>query len=123
MIGGNIFTLRLAMKYGGFDNYLKEISNNDKYLYAGYSAGICVLGPRLNGLDIVDEPINPYNNEEPIFEGIDIIDFVPVPHYKSEHPESKLVDEVVELFGEKEIRYKALKDGDVIIMNKELERE
>ena len=25
-IGGNTFTLRMAMKYSGFDNYLKEIS-------------------------------------------------------------------------------------------------
>ena len=52
VIGGNTFTLRMAMKYSGFDNYLKEISNNDKYLYAGYSAGICVLAPKLNGLDL-----------------------------------------------------------------------
>ena len=69
MIGGNTFTLRLAMKYSGFDNYLIEISNNDKYLYAGYSAGICVLAPKLNGLDLVDEPINPYNNEGTQYDG------------------------------------------------------
>lgn len=122
-IGGNTFTLRLAMKYSGFDNFLREISNNDKYLYAGYSAGICVLAPRLNGLDLVDEPINPYNNEESIYEGVNILDFVPVPHYKSDHPESELVDKVVELFKENKIKYKALKDGEVIIINREKERE
>ncbi len=27
----------------GFDKYLKTIENNPNYLYAGYSAGICVL--------------------------------------------------------------------------------
>jgi len=123
VIGGNTFTLRLAMKYSGFDNYLKEISSNPKYLYAGYSAGICVLAPRLNGLDLVDEPINPYNNDGAIYEGVNILDFVPVPHYKSDHPESHLVDKVVDLFEEKKVKYKALKDGDVIILNKELERE
>lgn len=123
MIGGNTFTLRLAMKYSGFDEFLIEISNNNKYLYAGYSAGICVLAPKLNGLDFIDEPINPYNSKEIIYEGLNILEFVPVPHYKSDHPESQLVDKVVELFEQKNIKYKALKDGDVIIMNRELERE
>ena len=118
VIGGNTFTLRMAMKYSGFDKYLIEISNSDKYLYAGYSAGICVLAPKLNGLDLVDEPINPYNSDSALYEGINILDFIPVPHYKSEHPESQLVDRVVELFEEKKIKYKALRDGDVIIMNK-----
>ena len=118
VIGGNSFSLRMAMKYSGFDKYLQEISKKPQYLYAGYSAGICVLAPQLNGLDLVDEPINPYNSEGALYEGLNIIDFVPVPHYKSDHPESELVDKVVELFEEKKIKYKALKDGDVLIMNK-----
>lgn len=122
-IGGNTFTLRLAMKYSGFDNYLKEISKCDKYLYGGYSAGICVLSPRLNGLDLVDEPINPYNNDGPIYEGLNILDFVPAPHYKSDHPESQLVDKVIEVFKEKKIKYKPLIDGEVIIIDREKERE
>lgn len=118
VIGGNAFTLRLAMKYSGFDDYLIEILNNDKYLYAGYSAGICVLSPKLNGLDLVDEPINPYNSGGALYEGLNILDFVPVPHYKSEHPESHLVDKVIEIFKEKRIKYKPLKDGDVIIIDR-----
>ena len=118
VIGGNSFSLRMAMKYSGFDNYLQEISKNPQYLYAGYSAGICVLAPQLNGLDLVDEPINPYNEEGAIYEGINIIDFVPIPHYKSDHPESQLIDKVIEVLEEKKINYKALRDGDVLIMNK-----
>lgn len=118
VIGGNLFTLRIAMKYSGFDEFLIEKSNNDKYLYVGYSAGICVLAPKLNGLDLVDEPINPYNSEGALYEGLNILDFVIVPHYKSEHPESHLVDKVIELFEENGIKYKPLKDGEVIIINK-----
>jgi len=123
VIGGNTFTLRLAMKYSGFDKFLIGISNCDKYLYAGYSAGICVLAPRLNGLDIVDEPINPYNSEGVLYDGLGILEFVPAPHYKSDHPESHLMDKVVEIFEEKKIKYKPLKDGEVIVMNREIERE
>ena len=117
VIGGNTFSLRLAMKYSGFDNYLKEQLDNDNFLYAGYSAGICVLAPTLIGLDIVDKPINPYDEKPVIYEGLQILDYIPVPHYKSNHPESKLVDEVVSLFDKMKVNYKTLKDGEVIIEN------
>lgn len=117
VIGGNTFSLRLAMKYSGFDNYLKEQLDNDNFLYAGYSAGICVLAPTLIGLDIVDKPINPYDERPVIYEGLQILDYIPVPHYKSNHPESKLVDEVVSLFDKMKVNYKTLKDGEVIIEN------
>lgn len=89
---------------------------------AGYSAGICVLAPRLNGLDLVDEPINPYNCDGAMYEGLNILDFVPAPHYKSDHPESQLVDKVIEVLEEKKIKYKPLKDGEVIVIDREKER-
>ena len=123
VIGGNTYILRMAMKFSGFDNYIKELSMKNGYLYAGYSAGICVLSPRLDGLDLVDEPLNIYNDEQVLYEGLEILDYIPVPHYKSNHPESKLVDKVVNLFNEKEINYKTLRDGDVIIQNTKKDTE
>lgn len=114
-IGGNTFVLRQAMKLSGFDQYLKEISTDDRYLYAGYSAGICVLAPNLQGLHLVDEPINPYNSDEVVYDGIGLLDYVPVPHYKSDHPESELIDDVVEYMKENNIKYRTLSDGDVIV--------
>lgn len=117
VIGGNAFALRQAMKYSGFDQYLKEISTDNRYLYAGYSAGICVLAPRLEGLHLVDEPINPYNLEEVTYQGIGLINYVPVPHYKSDHPESKMVDDVIEYMKQNGIVHKTLQDGDVILEN------
>ena len=119
VIGGNIYTLRMAMKYSGFDEYIKGISKKRNYLYSGYSAGICVLSQDLRGLDLVDEPINPYSDEPILYEGLGLLDYVPVPHYKSDHPESALVDKVVNFFNEKGIKYKALKDGEVIVQNTE----
>ena len=115
VIGGNTYVLRLAMKYSGFDKYILEKNKENGFLYCGFSAGICVLSPSLYGLDIVDEPINPYNNDKVDYSGLNILDFVPVPHYKSNHPESKLVDKIVELFNTEGIRYKTLKDGEVIV--------
>lgn len=117
VIGGNVFALRQAMKYSGFDQYLKKISRDNRYLYAGYSAGICVLAPRLDGMHLVDEPLNPYNSEAVTYEGIGLIDYVPAPHYKSDHPESKMIDDVVEYLNQNNVKYKTLQDGDVIIEN------
>lgn len=114
-IGGNTFALRKAMQLSGFDTFLKEISNKENYLYGGYSAGICVLSPDLHGLHLVDEPINPYNEEEVLYRGIGLLDYVPVPHYKSDHPESKMVDDVVEYCEKNNIKFRTLKDGDVIV--------
>ena len=117
-IGGNSFALRKAMQLSGFDEYLKKQVDNPNFLYSGYSTGICILSPSLLGLNLVYEPLNPYNNNEVIYEGIGLLDYVPVPHYKSDHPESQLVDKVIELYEEKKIKYKPLKDGDVIIIEK-----
>lgn len=117
VIGGNVFTLRMAMKFSGFDNYIKEMINKENYLYAGYSAGICVLANKFDGLDIVDKPVNPYNDEPVLYDGLGILDNVLVPHYKSEHPESELVDKVVEFLDENKVKYKTLRDGDVEIIN------
>lgn len=116
-IGGNSFALRKAMQLSGFDRFLKEISSNSDYLYGGYSAGICVLAPNLHGLEIVDEPCNPYNKDEILYDGINLLDYLPTPHYKSEHPESKLMDDVIEYCKKNNVKYKTLRDGEVIIEN------
>jgi dipeptidase E len=114
-IGGNSFALRKAMQLSGFDLFIKNNLDNDNFLYAGYSAGICVLAPNMKGLDLVDEPVNPYNSEDVIYEGLGILEYVPVPHYKSDHPESHLVDKVVDFMYENDILFQTLCDGDVFI--------
>ncbi len=115
VMGGNVFVLREAMKYSGFDIFLKEISNDDNYLYIGYSAGSCVLSKRLEIFKNVDEPINFYNKDEIIYDGINLIDYVFIPHYKSNYHKAYLIDEVVELCKNENIKYKALSDGNVTI--------
>ena len=71
VLGGNTFVLRKAMQLSGFDKIISDNRNNN-FLYAGYSAGICVLAKSLNGVEIVDEKINPYNSDNVIDEGIRI---------------------------------------------------
>ena len=114
VIGGNTFALRKAMQLSGFDAFLKVCSAKKDYLYGGYSAGICVLAPNLKGLHLVDEPVNPYNQDEVIQEGVGLLEFLPLPHYQSDHPESVLIDQAVSYCKEHQIAYQTLSDGDVI---------
>lgn len=116
--GGNLFVLRQAMKLSGLDNILKELVKKDNVLYGGYSAGVCVLAPSLRGIDLMDDlDAIPYGDQSKIiWEGLGIINYSIVPHYKSDHPESKDADKAVEYMIENKILFKALKDGEVIIV-------
>jgi len=115
--GGNTFVLRQAMKLSGFDEIIKQIEQKD-FLYGGYSAGICVLAPSLKALQIVDKPdIMPYEeSNEIIWEGLGILDYIILPHYKSDHPESADIDREVENCKKNNIPFKTLRDGEVIII-------
>ncbi len=114
--GGNVFVLRKAMGLSGFDKYLIDNRENDNILYIGESAGTCVLGKTLTGLDILDEPVNVYNNDLVMYEGIGLLDFTPVLHYKSEYVGVKMVDDTVKYMEKNNIKYKTIKDGEVIIL-------
>ena len=115
--GGNIFILRRAYKQSGFDKWLLSQKNNKELVYGGYSAGCCILSPTLKGFDIVDEPhvISKGYNPDVIWDGLGLIDFIFVPHYKSDHPESAKVDETVEYYRKERMTYKPVRDGEVII--------
>jgi len=115
--GGNTFVLRQAMKLSGFDNIIKNIDRDD-FLYGGYSAGICVLAPSLKAIQQVDKPeIMPYEeSKEVIWEGLGILDYIILPHYKSDHPESVDIDKEVEFCKKNNISFKTLRDGEVIII-------
>jgi dipeptidase E len=113
--GGNAFVLRQAFSLSGLDKILQELKATD-LLYIAYSAGVCVLGPTLKGLDLMDRPNEkPYGEIETIWEGLGIIDYVVVPHYKSDHNEASLANKAVAYLKENNIAYKTMSDGDVVI--------
>jgi len=115
--GGNTFVLRQAMKLSGFDVILKSMLK-DNILYGGYSAGICVLAPTLRGLELADDPSSkPYGKKyETVWDGLGILNYSIVPHYKSDHPESKMMNKVVKYMIDNKMLFKTLKDGEVIII-------
>lgn len=116
--GGNSFLLRYVMHESGFDEIIKKLLHEDKIVYAGYSAGIVVLCGTLRGIEIVDDIkyVKEIYGAETIWDGIGILPYSIAPHFKSNHPESELIDKVIEYFISQNISYKTLKDGDTIII-------
>jgi dipeptidase E len=115
--GGNVFLLRRAFSQSGFDKWLLNQKNNKDLIYACYSAGGCVLSPTLKGMEIVDDPnlLGSKYKPEIIWEGLGLIDYVFVPHFESNHPESFRVGESVEYYKKNKIPHKTLHDGEVVI--------
>lgn len=115
--GGNVFVLRKALATEGADDRLRALLAEDTLVYAGYSAGICVLAPSLRGLDQVDDPTVV---TEPIFDGLAVLDRPVVPHTNSpEHPESASCDAVAAAYEAQGQAHWALRDGDVLVVEQE----
>lgn len=118
--GGNTFILRRAFKESGMDTWLMGQKDNNELVYAGYSAGVCVLSPTLKGLELVDDPdiVSAGYKKETVWEGLGLIDFAFAPHFESPgHPETEAVGKEVEHYKKIGTKFKALHDGEVIILN------
>lgn len=117
--GGNTFLLRQAMKQSGFDTIITKLLKENKIVYAGFSAACCVLHKDLHGIEITDDPnITPEGyDKEIIWRGLGLIDFAIVVHYDSDHSESEMANEEVEYYKKKNIPYRTLKDGEVLIIS------
>lgn len=116
--GGSTFILRQAMKLSGFDQIFQSFLQREDFLYAGYSAGICVLAPDFKALQIVDDPHDkPYKEcQETLWDGLGILDKMILPHYQSNHPESAAIDEEVAYCKKHKIPFQTLRDGEVIVL-------
>src|SRR5687768_9193967 len=51
-VGGNAFLLRRAMRQSGFDVVAPDLVRQDRLIYGAWSAGACVAGPHLRGLEL-----------------------------------------------------------------------
>lgn len=118
--GGNTFVLRQAMKLSGFDAIFNELKFRQNFLYAGYSAGICVLCDSLKYIAHVDNPTEfPYQIKEVIWNGLSIFNYGILPHYDSDHIESEAIGKEIQNCIKNKSLFIALKDGEVLIINKE----
>ena len=116
--GGNVFVLRQAMRLSGFDAFVIGDQSPNAFVYGGYSAACCVLSPSLAPYALVDDPSQrPYEQiTETIWDGLGILDFAFMPHYKSQHSESELIDKEIDYCRENAMPYRAFRDGEVLII-------
>jgi dipeptidase E len=115
VLGGNAFLLMRAMVASGFDRVIRTMLADDAIAYGGFSAGAVVAAPTLRGIDLMDNPaqiIEDYS-PEPVWEGLGLVDFSIVPHFRSNHPESALAEVAARYFVDKQLPFKTLQDGDV----------
>lgn len=120
--GGNTFALRAALARSGADEAVRRLLAEDRLVYAGYSAGACVLAPSLRGLEAVDPPeavAETYGDEVAVvWEGLGVLDHAVVPHVDSPgHVESEACTTVAERYRAEGVPHVALRDGQVLVVD------
>jgi dipeptidase E len=118
--GGNVFMLRYALRRSGGDTVSCDLLASDALVYAGYSAGPCVLSPSLQGLEAVydaDALMRIYR-AEPVWEGLAVLDRAFVPHYRPPgHPETTALGLVAEKYRAEGVPHRTLQDGQALLIS------
>lgn len=121
--GGNAFVLRHALAVSGLDRLLPALLADDALVVGGYSAGPCVLGPHLRGLEACDPPgeVDEVYGEAARFDGLGILPLPVVPHLDTpEHHESQVLEGVARRHHAAGVPYLGLRDGDVFVVDGEV---
>lgn len=117
--GGNTFILAKAFRQSGFDKVFEDLVVSGQLVYGGYSAAFCVLAKSLHGIELVDDKEAEVESYEPgeIWDGLGVIDFHPIVHFRSNHHESDDVEKEYEYVVKNKIPHKTFRDGDVYLVN------
>ncbi|WP_405167034.1 peptidase E [Nocardia sp. NBC_01499] len=117
--GGNTFVLRAQFARSGADLVLPKLLAADALVYAGYSAGACVMTPDLHGLETSDDPaeVAPVCGIEPLWDGLGLVDRPIVPHLDSPTDPDGQCDALAESYRAAGIAHWALTDDDAIVVD------
>lgn len=117
-VGGNSFVLARAIGASGFREALVPALRRG-LVYAGYSAGACVAGPDLRGIELIDDPfvLPDGYHAGMLVKTMSLVPFRIVPHVDSDHPESTDAARVVELLDRQGHMYKTLRDGEALVLD------
>jgi dipeptidase E len=116
VLGGNCFVLARAMTRSAFGAALQAQAHRPDFVYAGYSAGACVAGPDLRGIELMDDPeVYPEGYDaamEPTCLGL--VPYRIVPHWQSDHTESASATRADEFLTAARLEHRCLRDGEAI---------
>ncbi len=117
-VGGNSFLLRRAMRQSGFDQLIPGEVATGELIYGGWSAGTVAAGPSLRGIEFMDDPsvLADGYPTEPIWEGLGLVDYAVVPHFRSDHPEAAAADKAIAAMVDSGLPFRTLRDGEAIII-------
>lgn len=119
--GGNTFVLRAQLARSGADAVLTDLLREDALVYAGYSAGACVLSPSLRGLDRVDDPaeVAAACGVPVRWDGLGLIEHAIVPHYRSpgySAADTASIEAIADDYRRDGVPYRTLTDDDAIVV-------
>jgi dipeptidase E len=123
LAGGNVFLLRRALSYTGLDTYFYDAVRKNEIILGGESAGAIIMGPTLQYSEMEaegheDSPSFVAEGYESgvIWNGMDFITYVPVPHYKDvDYGEE--IDDYIARLEKASIPYKTITNDQAIIIN------
>ena len=120
--GGNAFLLRRAMKQSGFDVAIRRLLDEDRIVYAGFSAAVCCAAPTLRGAEMVDDAhdVPPGYDAEIVWNGLGLLDVNVAVHFESAHSESEAINKEIDFYRRNDVSFKTLRDGQVIIVDGEI---
>ena len=122
--GGNSFVLKRAFEQSGCDQLLKGRLERDEIVYAGFSAALMMVMPTLRGIEFCDDSVSVPAGYRPEFswESLGLVDYSIVPHWRSDHPESAMMEDVVRYLDANGLPYRTLHDGEAIVIDAHGER-
>ncbi|MFC4125048.1 Type 1 glutamine amidotransferase-like domain-containing protein [Nocardia rhizosphaerae] len=117
--GGNTFVLRAQFARSGADSVLPALLGEDALVYAGYSAGACLLAPSLAGLETMDDPaeVRPATGVEARWDGLGLVDRQLVVHVDSPTDPDDDAAKVIARYRADGVAHWTLTDDDVVVVD------
>jgi peptidase E len=79
-----------------------------------------VAGDSLQAIAFMDDPnvtAPGYSPGEPICEGLGLVPYTIIPHFRSAHPEAAAAEKATEWVTARRVQHRTLQDGDVLLAN------